>query len=466
MRNGKEFFHRMISSEVIAELVILILLIALSAWFSSAETAYSTVSEVSLRARADEKDRRAARALEVLDQYSKMLSTILICNNIVNLSASALCTSLIIRLFGVTLVGIGTAALTIVVILFGEITPKNISRIRAEQIAVADAPVIRFLMTVLTPVIAVIQFLADALMRLFRVDPDEKKTLTERELRTYVEVGREDGVIEGREKKMIYNVFDFGDSEAQEIMIPRIDMTCISAAADYDEVLRIFRTDMFTRIPVYDTDPDHIIGHINIKDFILLNPDEPFYVRDLLRRPYYTYEYKKTADLLREMQKLGVHVAFVLNEYGDTVGMITLEDLVEELIGEIRDEYDEDERKLIHRYDDYTYLVDGSMKIDDINDALGTDFSSEDYDSIGGLFLEKLERLPRSEEIITLPGGTTLQAKGIRKNRIVKVLIRFPHLAEGEDSPEAEGAAPSETPADAYEESAFSDAVQSREDPI
>ena len=189
-------------------------------------------------------------------------------------------------------------------------------------------------------------------------------------------------------------------------------------------------------------------------------------MRDLLRRPYYTYEYKKTADLLREMQKLGVHVAFVLNEYGDTVGMITLEDLVEELIGEIRDEYDEDERKLIHRYDDYTYLVDGSMKIDDINDALGTDFSSEDYDSIGGLFLEKLERLPRSEEIITLPGGTTLQAKGIRKNRIVKVLIRFPHLAEGEDSPEAEGAAPSETPADAYEESAFSDAVQSREDPI
>ena len=310
----------MISSEVIIELVILILLIALSAWFSSAETAYSTVSEVSLRSRADEKDRRAARALEVLDQYSKMLSTILICNNIVNLSASALCTSLIIRLFGATLVGIGTAALTIVVILFGEITPKNISRIRAEQIAVADAPVIRFLMTILTPVIAVIQFLADALMRLFRVDPDEKKTLTERELRTYVEVGREDGVIEGREKKMIYNVFDFGDSEAQEIMIPRIDMTCISASADYEEVLRIFRTDMFTSIPVYDTDPDHIIGHINIKDFILLNPDEPFYVRDLLRRPYYTYEYKKTADLLREMQKLGVHVAFVLNEYGD--GMI------------------------------------------------------------------------------------------------------------------------------------------------
>ena len=454
----------MYSTQTLIETVILLILIALSAWFSSAETAYSTVSEVSLKARAEEKDRGAARALQVLDQYSKMLSTILICNNIVNLSASALCTALIIRVFGTSLVSVGTAILTVLIILFGEITPKNISRIRAEQIAVADAPVIHFLMTVLTPLIAVIQYLADALMRLFQVDPNEKKTLTERELRTYVEVGREDGVIEGREKKMIYNVFDFGDSEAQDIMIPRIDMTCVSASADYEEVQKTFRRDMFTRIPVYDdADPDHIIGHINIKDFILLDPKEPFYVRDLLRRPYYTYEYKKTADLLREMQKLGVHVAFVLNEFGDTVGMITLEDLVEELIGEIRDEYDDDERKLIHRYDDYTYLVDGSMKLDDINDALGTNFGSEDYDSIGGLFLEKLERLPRNEEIITLPDGTTLQAKGIRTNRIVKVLIRFPQAAGKEASSQEEPAGEPETPAEAYEESAFSDTVDERE---
>ena len=409
----------------ILQLVSLFILIVLSAYFSSAETALSTVNQISLKSLADEGDARAALTLKVLDDYGKMLSTILIMNNIVNLSASAISTSFFITNFGANAVTIATAVLTAVIILFGEITPKNISKIRSQKIAMRDAPVINALMILLTPVIAVIDFLAGILLKIAGVSRDEKTPITENELRTYVEVGHEDGVIEGREKKFIYNVFDFGDSVAKDIMVPRIDMVCAPDDATYDDIMDIFAKDMFTRIPVYHEDPDNIIGHINIKDFIVLKDKEDFSISSIIHESYFTYEYKKTADLLKEMQQRSSGVAFVLNEYGATVGMITLEDLVEEIVGEIRDEYDDDEKELIHKYDALTFLVDGSMKLDDINDALGSHFDSEDYDSIGGLIIEKLERLPRNEESVTLDDGNKLQTKGIRRNRIVKVLIRF-----------------------------------------
>ncbi|SDZ79006.1 Hemolysin, contains CBS domains [Lachnospiraceae bacterium NK3A20] len=410
----------------ITELAALVVLILLSAYFSSAETALTTVSRISLKTKADEGSHRAALVLRILDDDTRMLSAILIMNNIVNLSASALAASFVIHNFGENLVSVGTAILTVLIILFGEITPKNISKIRAESISMADAPVILALMVVLTPVITVINFLSGGILRLFGVRRDERHLLTENELKTYVEVGHEDGAIEGREKKIIYNVFDFGDSVARDIMVPRIDMECVSANADYEQVMAVFRREMFTRLPVYQPDnPDEIIGHLNIKDFITVQDAKRFHLKSLLHESYYTYEYKRTADLLKEMQQHSFGVAFVLDEFGNTVGMITLEDLVEEIVGEIRDEYDEDEKQQVRKYDDKTYLVDGSMKLLDVNDQLGTEFDSEDYDSIGGLIIEKLERLPRNGESITLDDGTRLEAKGIRRNRIVKVLIRL-----------------------------------------
>lgn len=425
------------SQKEITDIIILIILILLSGFFSSAETALTTVSQVSLKTLADQGNTRAKTALNVLSHHSKMLSAILIGNNVVNLSSSALCTSLIIRLFGSNAVTIATAILTVLIILFGEITPKNMATLRAQELSLAYAPIIQVLMTVLTPVIFIIDALANGILKIMHIDPNQRKHITESELRTYVEVGREDGVIENREKRLIYNVFDFGDSVAKDIMTPRVDMCCINIHDSYKEVMKMFREDMFTRLPVYDKDPDHIIGVINIKDFILIEDREKFSVADYLRDAMYTYEYKKTADLLKEMQGKAVNICFVLDEYGYTVGMITLEDLVEEIVGEIRDEYDANEEQQIHRYDDTTYLVEGSMKLDDINDALGSHFESEDYDSIAGLMIEKLERLPHNNEVVTLEDGTTLQAKGLQKNRIVKVLIRFheaPHPETDEDT--------------------------------
>lgn len=417
------------SSTAFIELIVIIVLIYLSSYFSGAETALTTVSRVRLKTMADEGDRRAERTLEVLADQQKMLSAILIMNNIVNLSSSSLFTTFVITNFDASLVSAATAVLSVAIIIFGEITPKNMATLQPLERSMRVAPVIGFLMKLLTPVIFLIDQMAGGVMKLLHVDRSAVTKMTEGELRTYVEVGREQGVIEGREKRLIYNVFDFGDSTARDIMTPRVDMTAVASNATYDEILETFRRDMFTRLPVYEKDdPDHIIGIINIKDFIFLGSPAEFENkrRSLIRSAYYTYEYKKTAALMREMQKNAYSVSLVLDEYGNTVGMITLEDLVEEIVGDIRDEYDDqEERAQIHRYDACTFLVESAIRLDDLNDRLGTDFDSEDYDTIGGLIIEKLDRLPRNNEAITLEDGTILQVKGIRHNRIIKVLIRF-----------------------------------------
>lgn len=427
----------------VIQLFALLILVCLSAFFSSAETSLSTVNRVRLKTLAEEGNKRAQTALHVLDKYGKMLSAILIGNNVVNLSASALATTLAIKIN--LAVGIATGVLTVVILLFGEILPKNMAMVYSEKLALSYAGIVALVMKVLTPVIFLVDKLSQGLMKLLHIDAGKKQAMTENELRTYVEVSHEDGVIESEEREMIYNVFDFSDAVAKDIMIPRIDMAVVSEEADYDEVMKLFQDCMYTRIPVYHEDKDNIIGLINIKDFILVKDKAHFRIQDIRRQAYYTYEYKKTADLLMEMREKRANVAFVLNEYGATVGMITMEDLLEEIVGEIRDEYDEDEEELIQAAGERAYLVEGSMKLSDINDALGTDLESEDYDSIGGLIIENLDRLPEDGETIETASGITLQVKGVNQNRIVKVLMTLPEKKEeesGEDtSKEQESAA-------------------------
>lgn len=418
----------------VMQLIALIILVLLSAFFSSAETSLTTVNRVRLKTLAEEGNRRAKTALEVLDKYGKMLSAILIGNNIVNLSASALATTLAIHIHFT--VGIATAILTVVILIFGEIVPKNMAMINSEKMALLYASMISGLMKLLTPLIFVIDSLAKGIMKLFRVDADKKTAMTENELRTYVEVGHEDGVIESEEREMIYNVFDFGDAVAKDVMIPRIDMVTVDKEATYEEVMEVFKDCMYTRIPVFEEDKDNIIGLINIKDFILVEDKAKFKISDILRQAYYTYEFKKTADLLVEMRQKCFNVAFVLNEYGGTAGMITLEDLLEEIVGEIRDEYDSDEEQLIQKMQDRTYLVEGSMKLSDINDELGTDLKSEDYDSIGGLIIEHLDRVPEDGAQIVTDQGIRLQVQGVSQNRILKVIMELPEEKAPEDNPE------------------------------
>ncbi len=421
----------------VIQLVVLIFLVLLSAFFSSAETAFSTVNHIRLRNLEEEGNKKAATANKILAKYSKMLSAILIGNNIVNISASSLATTMVIDVWGNVYVGVATGILTIVVLICGEILPKTWANLYADKIALVYAPIVYFLMKILTPVIFLIDIIAKGIMKLLHIDPSKKTdTITESELKTYVDVSHEDGEIESEEREMIYNVFDLSDTSAKDIMIPRTHMVIINSDATIKDLQDVFIDSMYTRIPVYDEDKDSMLGFINIKDFFLaeIKMDPTVSIQSLIREAYFTYEYKKTADLLLEMREKAVNVAFVLNEYGSTVGMITLEDLLEELVGEIRDEYDGDEEKLIQKLAERTYLIAGSMHISDINDALDTKLNSEDYDSIGGIIIDQLGRLPEDEEAVTLSDGTTLQVKGLDQNRIVQVLLTMPEPNDTEKS--------------------------------
>ena len=411
----------------IVQLIILILLLLLSAFFSSSETALTTVNKIRMRTLSESGNKRADRVLRVTDDSGKMLSAILIGNNIVNLSASSLATSLAIHYLGNVGAGIATGILTFLILIFGEVTPKTLATIKADSIALAIAGIIDVLMKILTPVIFIINKLSMGLLFLLRINPkDGSQQMTEEELRTIVDVGQETGVIENEERNMIHNLFDFGDAEAKEIMVPRIDMTFVQVDATYQEVLDVFRQDMFTRLPVYEDTTDNVIGIINMKDFLLEQDDETFSVRSMLRDPYFTYEHKNTADLFLEMRKSSISLAIVLDEYGVTAGLITLEDLLEEIVGEIRDEYDADEEDDITQISDREFYVLGSANIDDVSDALGYSFESNDYDTIGGYCLGLLGHLPEKNEIIITDDNVLLRIDRMDKNRIERVYIKLP----------------------------------------
>lgn len=419
------------------QLVIVLILLMLSAFFSSAETALTTVNKVRVRTLAENGDKRAAMVASVIENPGKMLSTILIGNNIVNLSASSLMTTLALRAFGSAAVGIATGVLTLLILVFGEITPKTMSTMYAEQISFAYAGAIHALMVILTPVIFIVNKLSRGVLFVLRVDPNKKQDpMTEDELRTIVEVSHEEGVIESEEKKMINNVFDFGDAVAKDVMVPRIDMTMVDVNASFSELMTLFQEERFTRIPVYEENTDNVIGIVNMKDFILFDHDKEknFSVRDYLREPLYTYEYKKTAELMLEMRKTFNNIAIVLDEYGATAGLITLEDMLEEIVGEIRDEYDQDEEDDVKKIAADEYLVNGSAKLDDLNERLGLSLESEDYDSIGGLVIGRLDHLPEEGEEVDYE-NLHLKVEKMDKNRIEKVRIQ---IRETEESAEKE----------------------------
>ena len=416
-------------SSVVIQLIILAVLILLSALFSSAETSLTTSNKLKIQSLADQGSKRARILLKISEDSGKMLSAILIGNNLVNNAATALTTSLIIQLFGNSGVGIATGVITLLILIFGEISPKTLATIHSEKMALLYAPLIHFLMKIFTPVIFIVNKLSMGVLFLLRVNPDQKvNTMTEHELRTIVDVSHEDGVIESEEKEMIYNVFDMGDAKAKDIMVPRVHVTFADINSTYDELIEIFREDKFTRLPIYEETTDNVVGTINMKDLLLYNYNDKkeFHVRDILREAYFTYEYKSISELLVEMRQASINIAIVLDEYGETAGLITLEDLLEEIVGEIHDEYDENEEEFVRQINDREYIIEGSMNLDDINDSLGLNLSSEDYDSLGGFIIEHLDRLPEQGDELTTDDGIRLVVEALQKNRVESVHLYIP----------------------------------------
>ena len=413
-------------TDSIIQLIAIVILLVLSAFFSSAETSFITVNRIKVLSLVEEGNKRAALVIKIIDQPAKMLSAVLIGNNIVNISCSALATSFTISVWGNKATGIVTGVLTLLVLIFGEITPKNTANMYATNMAMAYAPIIWMLMIVLTPVIFRVDHLAGFFLWLLRIDNNKKKDIfTEDEIRTIVNVSQQEGVIESNEKKIINNLFDFGDSTAKDVMIPRIDMTLADVSSSYDDIISLFRQTMYTRIPIYENTPDNVIGILNIKDLIV-NPsdNDTFNIRNIIRKPFFTFEQKNTSDLFKEMQLSSTSIAIVLSEYGTTSGMITTEDLLEEIVGEIRDEYDTDEKEALSKINDTTYRVDGSFKLDDLNDELGTKLESEDNDSVGGLIVERLDRLPKAGDKITVDNVWMFVEK-VASNRAESVIVKI-----------------------------------------
>lgn len=420
----------------IIQLIVIFILLTLSAFFSSSETALTTVNKLKLRTLADEGSKRAQKVLAVTENSGKLLSTILIGNNIVNISASALTTTLCTEVLGNKYVGIATGMLTMLVLIFGEITPKTLATQYSVPLSMVFVYPISILMIILTPAIWLLNLITGIIYKLFHIDTSSNGNLmTESELRTIVNVSHEEGIIEPEEKFMISNVVDFGDALSKDIMIPRADIICADVLSTYDELVAIFMSETYSRIPIYEESKDNIIGILYLKDLFFYsetNDMEYFDLRSILRKPIFVYEYQKTSQIFADMKTSSVSMAIVLDEYGVTSGIITMEDLIEEIVGDIRDEYDDNEDDFIRELDDNVYDVDASIKLDDLNDAIGTSLASDDYDSLAGFVIELLDKLPNEGEEAVYK-NIYFKVTKVNKNRIERITVSISDEASNSD---------------------------------
>ena len=400
---------------------LLIFLVCCSAFFSASETALTSLSRIRLRNMVEENVKNADLIMRLLEDPNRLLSSILVGNNLVNNGASALTTTLAIQIFRGNSggAGIATIVITVIILIFGEITPKTIAAQKAEKVALAVVKIISFCVLVFRPVVAVLNVVTGGLIRLLGCNPNEKAPLiTEAELKTMVNVSHEEGVLELDERKMINNVFDFGDSKAKDVMTPRTDIVAVPLDVTYGEYVRQVQEEGFSRMPVYGEDLDDIVGILYVKDIFYLD-EATFSAEKYMREPFFTYESKPLDELLAELKNSRLAVAIVLDEYGGTSGMITTEDIVEEIVGEIGDEYDDEEDE-IEVIKDNEFVVDGSTRLEDFNEIVGTELESEEVDTIAGYILQLLGNFPKNGEVIETD-GLRIVVEEMDKNRIEKV---------------------------------------------
>ncbi|MCR5431404.1 MAG: hemolysin family protein [Lachnospiraceae bacterium] len=415
--------------DVAGQLIALVLLLILSAFFSSAETAFTSLNKLRIRTQADDGSKRAKLIYGMIEDPSRFLATVLVGNNIVNIAASSLTTVLVTKSFGSDFIGLGAGVLTLVVLIFGEIMPKTMAALKAEKVSRFYAPIIKFLMFALFPIVFLVKKISDFFFFILRVDTEKKEvTITEDELLSIVDASSEEGVLENDEREMINNVVDFGDSSAKDIMVTSGNMVCVEDNVDYETLLEVIREHMYSRMPVYHDTIDNIIGIVWAKDILVkYDRKEPFDVTKYMREAYFTYEFKNTRELMADMREEYKSMAVVLDEYGATAGLLTIEDLIEEIVGEIRDETDTDELDPIEKISDRVYIVEGKTDFDKINEVVGLRINSDDYDSIAGHVIHLMKDIPESEgESVKDEDGVVFTVLVLEKNTIEKIMIELP----------------------------------------
>ncbi|MCI9303572.1 HlyC/CorC family transporter [Clostridium sp.] len=405
------------------QIIVLVILLILSGFFSMSETALMALSKIRIRHMVEDGVKGAKLVEKLTEDPNKLLGAILIGNNIVNILASSLATTLFVSLVGPGGVGIATGVMTVLVLIFGEITPKSIAKQKSEQVSLKVSKPISVMVKLFKPFIGIFTFISSGFIRLLGGDPKASEPfITEEELKTMVGVSEEEGVLEDVEKEMIFNVFDFADAQAKDVMVQRVDIVAVDSEATYEDVLEVIKKEQFSRIPVYNQTIDDIVGVLYVKDLIIAGQNKDgFKVTDYMREPYYTFEFKKIKELFNEMKKTRNHISVVLDEYGGTVGIVTIEDLIEEVFGDIEDEYDDYENEIEVIKED-EYVVDGSARLDDISDLIGVNMESEEFDSVGGLIIGELGRFPENKEEVNL-SNIKFVVEEVDKNRIKKVRI-------------------------------------------
>lgn len=413
-----------LDSDRVWKIVILIICLVLSALFSASETALMSLSKIRVKQMIENREKGANRINKLLSDPSRLLSAILIGNNVVNIGASSLMTSLAIDAFGNTGVGVATGIMTLLILVFGEITPKSLAAKNSEKISVSLSGFIEFVTNLLTPISFVLNIITDFLVKLLGGEVDKKKPfITQEELKTIVNVSYKEGVLEGEEKDMIYNVFDFSDSQVNDVMVPRTEIVAIDVDLPYEEIIKIINKEQYSRIPVYENTIDNIIGILYVKDLLFMdvNKESTFDLRKYIRQPYFTPEYKSIKELFKEMRTNRNHMVVIIDEYGGTEGIVTIEDVVEEIVGDIEDEYDK-KIKEIEVIKEDEYLVNGNVRIDTINELIGTHIESEDFDTIAGFVIGIIDRLPEAGEEIEYENIRFI-IENIDRNRIKKIRI-------------------------------------------
>ena len=412
------------STSSLIQIIALVILLIGSGFFSASETALMSLSRIKIRHMEEDGVRGAKLVGSLLEDSNRLLTSILIGNNIVNIAATSISTSLFITLWGAQGVAAATALMTVLVLIFGEITPKTISANTPEKVSLIVAKPIKIFMIILKPVVGIFNIITKIIFKLLGVDDHGVRPfITEEELKTMVNVSHEEGLLEIEEREIINNVFEFGDMQAKEAMVQRLDIVAIDVEDSYEEIIELFKTEKLSRMPVYEETIDDIIGILNIKDVIFLSDEEivNFDVKKYIRDPFFTYEFKKITQLLEEMKKDKSQMAIVVDEYGGTAGLITIEDLVEVIVGDIEDEYDEEEDE-IEVISSNEFLVEGSTKISDVNEVLDINLESEEFDSIGGYIIGYIKHIPEENEVIEVD-GVKFNIESVDKNRIKKIRI-------------------------------------------
>ena len=407
-----------------SQIIALVFLVAMSAVFSSSETAITSVSKIKVR-QLDQKDNKNAHLLKKLhDNMQTTISTILIGNNIVNIAASSIATILFTNIFHQNGALVSTVVMTVFVLIFGEVLPKTIAQYKNKSVALKFSRFIYLLTIIFKPIVKVLNLLTRLVIKIFIGDNGDSSTLTEEELKTLVEVSEEEGVLKDQETEIMINALELKETLAVDIMTPRTSMASVDIEDAENDLREIIKNITYSRIPVYEDNIDDIIGVLHIKELAhkIIEDDHDFKIRDILKPAFYAYEYIPVVDLFKQMRAKNISISIIIDEYGGTSGLVTMEDILEELVGEIDDEYDNE--KEVTKINDNEYLVDPEMRIDEVNERFDLNLQSEKFDSIGGFVIELLDRMPKSKDEVEFE-NLKFVVVNVDKRKITQLMIIF-----------------------------------------